>query len=154
MKQPQILELEFVEFIPSQIEDGKLYVSMQYSTVVHNCCCGCGNKVVTPLTPDDWKLTYDGENISIFPSIGNWSFPCQSHYWVRRGSIEWSGKWTAKEIDAGRQLDRKMKKKRYAHSAPVAVAEPQVPEAEIQAQVPVPIRGWWGMLRQKFRAWF
>jgi hypothetical protein len=152
MKPPQRLEPEFVEFIPNQVEDGKLYVSMQYGTTVHNCCCGCGNKVVTPLTPDDWKLTYDGENISISPSIGNWSFPCQSHYWVRRGNIEWSGKWNTEEIASGRQLDRKKKKKRYASAYRMDVAES--PALRSEASRPVISGNWWSRLRQKARTLF
>ncbi len=72
---------EFVEFIPCELEEGVLYISIPYTTAVHNCCCGCGNRVVTPLTPADWKLSYDGEAVWLSPSIGNWNFPCQSHYW-------------------------------------------------------------------------
>jgi len=29
-----------VEFIPDVIEEGKLYVSMEYATMVHKCACG------------------------------------------------------------------------------------------------------------------
>jgi hypothetical protein len=42
--------------------------------------CGCGKKVVLPLHPTHGKLTYDGETVSLSPSVGNWSFPCESHY--------------------------------------------------------------------------
>ena len=73
---------EFVTFAPAALAPGVLYVSMEYATVLHACCCGCGNKVVTPLAPERWSLTYDGRHITIVPSIGNWSFPCQSHYWI------------------------------------------------------------------------
>ncbi|PWV47052.1 DUF6527 family protein [Chitinophaga sp. S165] len=81
---PQILTHEFVEFMPDQLEDGKLYVSITCSVVVHKCACGCGNEVVIHLSPSDWKLTFDGETISLSPSVGNWQFPCRSHYWVRK----------------------------------------------------------------------
>ncbi len=47
---------EFVEFIPSELQEGVLYVSVQYATAVHQCACGCGNKVVTPISPVDWQL--------------------------------------------------------------------------------------------------
>jgi len=40
---------KFVEFIPEKIEEGVLYISIQYCTAIHNCVCGCGNEVVTPL---------------------------------------------------------------------------------------------------------
>lgn len=80
----QILTHEFVEFVPDQLEEGKLYISIPCSVVVHKCACGCGNEVVMHLSPTDWKLTFDGETISLYPSVGNWQFPCRSHYWIRK----------------------------------------------------------------------
>ena len=58
MKPPKALTHEFVEFIPDVIEDWKIYVSIDYATAVHKCCCGCGKEVVTPLSPTDWKLIF------------------------------------------------------------------------------------------------
>jgi Family of unknown function (DUF6527) len=100
---------KFVEFIPDQVEDGVLYVSLEYATAVHNCCCGCGNHVVTPLKPVSWQLTFDGESISLYPSIGNWSFPCRSHYWISNSVVEWSYGMTDHEIQAGRQRDQRLR---------------------------------------------
>ena len=65
------MQHKFVEFIPDELENGVLYVSVTYATAIHECCCGCGNEVVTPLAPNDWQLTFDGESITLFPSIGN-----------------------------------------------------------------------------------
>lgn len=96
---------EFVEFVPSQLEEGKLYVSVEYATAVHLCACGCGNKVVTPLSPAEWQLIYDGESISLHPSVGNWQFPCQSHYWVHRSQVRWAAQWSPRKIEAGRERD-------------------------------------------------
>ena len=76
MRQEIALAHEFVEFIPDEIEERTLYVSMKFGTVVHKCCCGCGQEVVTPLGPTDWSLTFDGRTISLDPSIGNWGFAC------------------------------------------------------------------------------
>ena len=56
------LEPAIVEEIPRQLKAGKLYISMDYGTVMHLCCCGCGNEVVTPLHPARWSITYDGES--------------------------------------------------------------------------------------------
>jgi hypothetical protein len=36
-----------------------LYVSLEYATAIHACACGCGNEVVTPLSPNGWKLTFE-----------------------------------------------------------------------------------------------
>ena len=78
MKQEIAFKHEFVEFIPEELKEGTLYVSIRFATVSHLCACGCKSKVVTPLKPTDWKLIFDGKTISLDPSIGNWSFPCQS----------------------------------------------------------------------------
>lgn len=102
----QILAHEFVEYLPKDLKEGTIYVSMTYATAAHKCCCGCGNEVVTPITPTDWELTFDGESISLDPSIGNWSLPCQSHYWIAHNKVKWARKWSKQEIEAGRMRDR------------------------------------------------
>ena len=84
--------------IPEELEDGVLYVSMQFGTVVHKCACGCGEEVVTPLGPSEWQLTYDGKTISLAPSIGNWGFPCRSHYWIERNNVQWARGFTSMEV--------------------------------------------------------
>lgn len=95
----------FVASVPDQLEDGVIYVSIEFATVIHKCCCGCGKEVVTPLSPTDWRLVFDGQTISLYPSIGNWSFPCQSHYWIRNSGVEWAPKWSKKQIEAARKGD-------------------------------------------------
>src|SRR5258706_15542904 len=106
MKPSQTLTHKFVEFIPEDLEPDVLYVSVQYTTAVHRCCCGCGLEVVTPLSPRDWKLIFDGKTVSLEPSIGNWGFPCQSHYWITLNLVCWDEEWSEKEIEAGRRSQR------------------------------------------------
>jgi hypothetical protein len=106
MKREIILKHEFVEFIPDKLEDGIVYVSIPYATVAHECCCGCGMEVVTPLSPTDWKLIFDGESISLDPSIGNWSFDCKSHYWIRRDRVRWAEPWLREKVEAARAHER------------------------------------------------
>jgi len=110
------IQHEFVEFMPERLEEGTLYVSVHYATAVHKCCCGCGNDVFTPLSPADWKLTFDGRTVSLFPSIGNWSFACQSHYWIRNNRIEWARRWSQDEIEAGRAKDARRRQKQYTRN--------------------------------------
>lgn len=112
---------KFVEYIPDVLEDGIIYVSITYGTVVHKCCCGCGNEVVTPLTPTDWELVFDGETISLYPSIGNWQFECRSHYWIRRNRVEWAEQWSEKEIAKGRHQDYLEKERYYSNKKPGGV---------------------------------
>ena len=102
----------FVECIPEEIEEGTLYISVEYTTAVHKCCCGCGSEVVTPLSPTDWKLSFDGETISLDPSIGNWGMDCKSHYWIEDSVVRWVPRWSEEQIEEGRARDR-WAKRRY-----------------------------------------
>jgi hypothetical protein len=112
----QSLTHEFVDYIPDDLKEGTIYVSIQFATAVHKCSCGCGREVVTPLSPTDWKLIFDGETITLDPSIGNWSFPCQSHYWIRRNKVVWAPRWSRREIERGRAQDR-LAKEEYFHAS-------------------------------------
>ena len=104
---------EFVEYIPETLAEGTIYVSIPFATAVHRCVCGCGQEVVTPLTPTDWKLTFDGDTVSLDPSIGNWSFDCWSHYWIVRNRVKWSYQWSDEEIASSRAQDRRAKQKPF-----------------------------------------
>lgn len=81
---------EFVEFMPDRLEHGILYISRRYSTATHLCCCGCGQEVVTPLKPAKWQLRERNGAVWLNPSVGNWSFPCQSHYWIEGNRVRWA----------------------------------------------------------------
>ena len=113
MNRELILKYEFVHSIPNYLNEGTVYVSLVFATAAHKCCCGCGNEVITPLSPTDWNLIFDGESISLDPSIGNWSFPCQSHYWIMRNRIKWVPRWSQKQIKAGRLHDSLVKKRYF-----------------------------------------
>jgi len=117
MRSQSTLAHEFVDYIPDDIEEGTVYMSVQFATAVHKCCCGCGREVVTPLSPTDWKLIFDGQTISLDPSIGNWSYPCQSHYWIRRNQVVWAPHWSRAEIEAGRAHDKVAKVAFFESSA-------------------------------------
>ncbi|WP_340682631.1 DUF6527 family protein [Amycolatopsis coloradensis] len=106
---------KFVETVPDHVEDGIVYVSLTYATAVHRCCCGCGHEVVTPLHPKQWSITFNGEAISLSPSIGNWSFACRSHYWIRAGHIHTARTYTRAEITHLRADDQVLLDQHYAH---------------------------------------
>lgn len=96
----------FVEFLPDDMDQDVLYISIPYATVEHKCCCGCGERATTPLSPTDWSLTFDGKSVSLYPSIGNWSFPCRSHYWIRGNEVVWAAPRSQGQIEANRARDR------------------------------------------------
>lgn len=99
------LNHKFVENIPDEVEEEILYVSIPYETVIHKCCCGCGKEVVTPLSPTDWSLIFNGEAISLKPSIGNWSFECRSHYWIKKNKVVWGETFSSFKIEIVRNRD-------------------------------------------------
>lgn len=105
MKQTEIVP-EFVDDIPEQLEEGRLYVSQKHTLGIHLCCCGCGGEVVTPFSPAEWRLTIQEERVTLTPSIGNWGFRCQSHYWIRSNQIYWALPLNERQIAAVRNKDR------------------------------------------------
>lgn len=82
------LEPTFVTYVPRDLEDGHLYISMEYATAVHLCACGCGTKTVTSLSRGGWTLTFNGA-VTLRPSIGNGQAQCRSHYLVNANKIQW-----------------------------------------------------------------
>ena len=116
----------FVEAMPEHLEDGVVYVCIQYQIVMHMCCCGCGTEVVSPLHPQQWSIEFDGDSISLSPSIGNWSFPCQSHYWIRKNKVRWASQFDAKRIAELRNRDRKLLESSY--NPPIRESDDQFPD--------------------------
>jgi len=94
----RLIRPEFVEFIPDKVKDGVLYISTRYATATHKCPCGCGEIVVTPIRPTKWTLTWNGETVTLKPSIGNWSLPCRSHYWIVENRIIWARRRSDLEV--------------------------------------------------------
>lgn len=106
----------FVEVVPEVLEAGTLYVCPAHATMLHLCACGCGSEVVLPLSPIDWRLTFDGETVSVEPSVGSWALPCRSHYVIDRGRVRWAGDWSEDEVRRGREHDRRRKASRYGRA--------------------------------------
>lgn len=103
----------YVEFIPLNIEEGKLYISMRYGTATHMCPCGCQSKVVTPLGPSGWTMKFNGK-ISLSPSIGNYHLECNSHYFIEENQIIWvqmKFKDKLKDKQKGKRKKLKFKKR-------------------------------------------
>lgn len=104
----------FVDRIPENLDEGVLYLALDRGTMLHLCACGCRSEVVTPLGRTDWRMGFDGEAVTVEPSIGNWSLPCRSHYFIRNGAVRWAGAWSDEQIERGRVRDRQ---RRLASSA-------------------------------------
>lgn len=93
-------ELRKVQYMPTKLEPGILYVAEEFKAAAHLCACGCGSIVRTPL--NRWTLIEMNHGPSLDPSVGNWQEPCQSHYWIERGEVKWAPKWSPEQIAAGR----------------------------------------------------
>lgn len=87
---------------PISLQRGVLYISEEFATAGHLCCCGCGQEIFTPLNKAQWQLIKNELTctVSLYPSIGNWKYTCQSHYWVDKNIVK----------DAGPMSDRVIKK--------------------------------------------
>lgn len=116
-----ILTHKFVNQIPEILEDNVIYVSIPFETVIHKCCCGCGREVVTPLSPKDWSLTFDGETITLNPSIGNWNFKCKSHYFIRNNRVVWARQYNRFEINENKELDFEQRQAYYTKKNEVKI---------------------------------
>ena len=104
------ITLQHVHYMPKTMEPGILYVSNEFGTAAHLCACGCGSKTRTPLDVTEWQLTETDKGPTLYPSIGNWQIPCQSHYWIRNGEIVWSNKWTPQQILNGRKEEEERRR--------------------------------------------
>lgn len=105
----QVLRPEFVQHLPDSLNEGVLYISEEFATAGHRCCCGCGEEVITPLNPAQWQLRKVGAGVSLYPSVGNWKFACRSHYWIKNGRVIEAGQMSEAAIDRVKKRDRKDK---------------------------------------------
>jgi hypothetical protein len=105
--------LQRVRYMPNELEPGVLYVSEEFDIAAHLCPCGCHSKVRTPLGLTDWTLEETENGPTLYPSIGNWQLPCQSHYWIIDGRVIWSTKWTPKRIAKGRRAEEERSRAYY-----------------------------------------
>lgn len=126
----------FLTSVPAELEDGVLYVSLEYATAIHLCACGCRREVITPLDPGKWSMTFDGAAVALRPSIGNWSYPCRSHYWIERGgNVRWDRSWSVAEVARARE--------------PAARPAERAPSRQ-EHGVPATVARWLGRLRRLF----
>jgi hypothetical protein len=99
------IDYNFVEYIPTELDEGVVYVSTEFAVTAHLCCCGCGREVSLPLSPADWVLTFDGRSISLSPSVGRGGWPCKSHYWIRNNRVVWAKTMSPSAVKANQLRD-------------------------------------------------
>ena len=67
---------------------------------------------MTPFSPADWQLTFDG-TVSMSPSIGNWQYPCQSHYFIRSNHVVWARHFAPDKITRCTRCDTEDRQAQY-----------------------------------------
>lgn len=130
---------EFVEWIPGpeEMAEGLLYISIKGSSTSHLCCCGCGAVVPAPISPEGWSLIYNGESASLYPSIGSWALPCQSHYWIEDDEVKWARQFSEGEIAAVRRRAGERVNVPRARRGPLPdMSEPLSPEQPDSVRAP------------------
>lgn len=130
--------------MPEKLEPDVIYISLRFGLVSHNCCCGCGNEVVMPLAPSGWELTYNGETVSLWPSIGNWGLPCRSHYIITRSTVDWAESWPKSKFRRAQSADASARHRQItaAESPPTSFGTPQVKPGKKAASV-------WSRIRKR-----
>ena len=103
-------EMQIAHRIPEDLQPGLLYVCFDCNVVAHLCACGCGEKVVLPIDPQFWSVLYDGETVTLSPSIGNYQYPCKSHYWIQENRVIWVDDFASA---SKKKKPKKRKKKRW-----------------------------------------
>jgi hypothetical protein len=94
-RRPAPIKAVRVEELPDKLDGRSLYAvgEAEYLWFVAMVCpCGCGETLHMSLLPDErprWKLTeHPDGTVSLIPSV--WRVKgCQSHFWLKRGKIEW-----------------------------------------------------------------
>lgn len=147
MKQ-HLLIPQFIESAPSELIEGVLYISERYRTALHKCCCGCGTKVVTPLNSAGWRYSMYQDKVTLWPSIGNWSFPCRSHYFITRNEVVWAADMTPRQIENVKARDLRDQEAMIArqNKEKLEVRKTEVSEEQNLSQSRT--RGWWSAVRQ------
>ncbi len=88
--------------------------------------------------------------MTLHPSIGNWGFPCRSHYLIRRNQVVWVRGMSDREISLVRERDRRDKetyiaslnRQKQAQAAPYA-SRTKSREESIFRLLLRAIAGWW-----------
>ena len=94
---PRPLRATHAEDLPDQIKKGVVYLIGENDCIwcaALICPCGCGATIQLNTLADvrpQWKVTeHPNKTVSLHPSVWR-QVGCRSHFFVRRGLIEWCG---------------------------------------------------------------
>jgi hypothetical protein len=82
---------------PNELSAGTLFLVKDgdyQKWACFRCPCGCGEKIQLSLNParrPRWAVTFDWlRRPTVTPSVRQ-LHACRSHFWIKRGNIEWCG---------------------------------------------------------------
>ena len=83
------------EYLPKTLRPRALYIVQEdgaQEQAAMICPCGCGRVLQMNLLTDDrpcWRVTrHEDGTATLYPSVWR-KKDCRSHFWFRRGKIEW-----------------------------------------------------------------
>ena len=86
------------EKLPPHVGPFEFHYSRRFEMAALSCACGCGHRVMLNLL-DQHHLVIEGEGLpTVTPSILVSDAPCLSHFFIRRGRVEWAQQWSQQTV--------------------------------------------------------
>lgn len=96
----------FLDHFPDQMVEGQLYISHKFAMAGLLCPCGCRGETTVKMSPARYRVILDGE-VSLEPSIAATALPCNSHYFITRGEVEWHAKLSTDQREFAKARDER-----------------------------------------------
>ncbi len=86
------------EKLPAQVKPFEFHYSRRFEMAALACACGCGHRIMLNLL-DQHRLVIEEGLPTVKPSILVSDAPCLSHFFIKRGQVEWAQQWSKEEVD-------------------------------------------------------
>ena len=86
------------ERLPTQVGPFDFHYSRQFEMAALACACGCGHRVMLNLL-DQHQLVIERGLPTVNPSILVSDAPCLSHFFIRKGRVEWAKQLSRNTVD-------------------------------------------------------
>jgi hypothetical protein len=86
------------ETLPPQVGPFEFHYSRRFEMAAAACACGCGHRVMLNLL-DQHRLVIEGGLPTVTPSILVSDAPCLSHFFIRKGQVQWAEQWSKTTVD-------------------------------------------------------
>ena len=93
-----VYRIIYSERLPLQVGQFEFHYSQRFEMAALACACGCGHRVMLNLL-DQHQLVIENELPTVTPSILISDASCLSHFFIRRGRVEWAQQWSKKTVD-------------------------------------------------------